>query len=124
MNENQTNESQISPSTVPVEDPFDRFWRHYPRKVSKAAAKRKWATVLKAGTDPEVIIAAAAAFAAFVASERTEPRFVKHPDAWLNKGCWEDELVPSGRSAAKASRTLADKRVQYERVLGMLGEAS
>jgi len=35
LNENQLNENQIFPSTVPVEDPFDRFWQHYPRKVSR-----------------------------------------------------------------------------------------
>lgn len=124
LNENHLNESQISPSTVPVEDPFDRFWQHYPRKVSKVAARRKWATITKGVVDPEAIIAGAEAFAAFVKAEGTEPRFIKHPDVWLNKGCWEDELEPSSERTARRSRTLADKSAQYERVLNRLGAAS
>jgi len=104
LNENQLNENQISPSTVPVEDPFDRFWQHYPRKVSKIAARRKWATITKGVVDPEAIIAGAEAFAAFVKAEGTEPRFIKHPDVWLNKGCWEDELIPT--SPARGEQTL------------------
>ena len=104
MNENQLNENQISPSTVPVKDPFDRFWQHYPRKVSKVAARRKWATITKGVVDPEAIIAGAEAFAAFVKAEGTEPRFIKHPDVWLNKGCWEDELFPT--SPARGEQTL------------------
>lgn len=124
LNENQLNENQISPSTVPVEDPFDRFWQHYPRKVSKVAARRKWATITKGGVDPEAVIAGAAAFAAFTKADQTEPRFIKHPDVWLNKGCWEDELEPSSERTARRSRTLADKSAQYERVLNRLGAAS
>lgn len=124
LNENQLNENQISPSTVPVEDPFDRFWQHYPRKVSKVAARRKWATITKGVVDPEAIIAGAEAFAAFVKAEGTEPRFIKHPDVWLNKGCWEDELEPASERTASRSRTLADKSAQYERVLNRLGAAS
>lgn len=104
LNENQLNENQISPSTVPVEDPFDRFWQHYPRKVSKVAARRKWATITKGVVDPEAIIAGAEAFAAFVKAEGTEPRFIKHPDVWLNKGCWGDELIPT--SPARGEQTL------------------
>lgn len=104
LNENHLNESQISPSTVPVEDPFDRFWQHYPRKVSKVAARRRWATIIKSGVDPEAVIAGAAAFAAFTKADQTEPRFIKHPDVWLNKGCWEDELIPA--SPARGERTL------------------
>jgi len=104
LNENQLNENQIFPSTVPVEDTFDRFWQHYPRKVSKIAARRKWATITKGVVDPEAIIAGAEAFAAFVKAEGTEPRFIKHPDVWLNKGCWEDELIPT--SPARGEQTL------------------
>jgi len=124
LNENHLNENQISPSTVPVEDPFDRFWQHYPRKVSKIAARRKWATIIKSGVDPEAVIAGAAAFAAFTKADQTEPRFIKHPDVWLNKGCWEDELEPSSERTPRRSRTLADKSAQYERVLNRLGAAS
>ena len=124
MNENQLNENQIFPSTVPVEDPFDRFWQHYPRKVSKIAARRKWDAAIKSGVDAEDIISAAEAFAAFVKADQTEPRFIKHPDVWLNKGCWEDELEPASERTARRSRTLADKSAQYERVLNRLGAAS
>lgn len=70
-------------------DRFPDFWSAYPLKKSKQAAKRRWDTLIKRGTDPAEIIAGANSYAAEVRD--VEARFMKHPDGWLNAGRWEDE---------------------------------
>jgi hypothetical protein len=71
---------------------FEEFWRAYPRKVAKEAARRAFAA---AGVDPELLIAGAKRYANERAGE--DPKFTKHPATWLNKGCWEDEASsPNG----------------------------
>jgi len=69
-------------------DPFDEFWRSYPRKVAKGAARKAFAAALKK-TDAATLIAGAARYGG--ATAQTEPRFIKHPASWLNGECWNDE---------------------------------
>jgi hypothetical protein len=76
---------------------FDRFLSVYPKRINKKAALARWQTAVKAGTDPERIIAGAAAYAEWVRASGTEPKFVKAPDAWLNAGKWDDELPEIGK---------------------------
>lgn len=80
-----TNSICISDSCLSL---FDDFWDKYPRKTGKTAAQRAWAKVVK-HTDPKVIIAAAADYAASPAAR--DPKYVKYPATWLNAGCWEDD---------------------------------
>lgn len=69
---------------------FDAWWDLYPKKVNKAAAKSKWASVVKA-VEPEVLMAGLRAYVADVAARGIERQYVKGPDTWLNKGCWADD---------------------------------
>lgn len=81
---------------------FDEFWRAYPRRVEKAAARKAFAKVVAAGIDPQVLTEAAAAYAALPGRET---RFTKHPTTWLNQGCWDDELAPvEGSTPADRTR--------------------
>lgn len=73
------------------DDAFERFWAVYPRKVAKKAAKAKWDTAIKTN-DPEAIINGATTYAKKCQAERTEKKFIKQPDGWLNAGRWEDEI--------------------------------
>lgn len=66
-------------------DPFDEFWKHYPRKVEKQDARKAWRSALKKTTASELIDAVKAY------PFGTDPQFVKHAATWLNKGCWADE---------------------------------
>ena len=68
-------------------DRFDEFWAVYPKRVGKGQAGKAWAKAIKLA-DPQVIIAAAAAFRD---SPRRSPDFTKHPATWLNAQCWTDE---------------------------------
>lgn len=74
---------------------FDAFWSVYPRKASKAGARKAWDKAVKK-TNPRAIIAGAERY-------RDDPNrvdeFTKHAPTWLNGECWDDEpLPPRGRS--------------------------
>lgn len=69
---------------------FDEFWDKYPSRGdaphSEKAAHSAFDAVVKSGTDPAVLIAAAMAYAAYCRKERVEPRFVKAAAKFLKDG--------------------------------------
>lgn len=71
---------------------FNEFWRVYPKRVGKASAFSRWQIVTRE-IEPQLVIAAAARYAAYVEAQRTEPQYVKYPEGWLSAGRWEDELA-------------------------------
>lgn len=90
--ERKKEETPSSPATPPME--FDSFWAIYPKKVAKQAALKAWTKATK-HVDPETITAGAKRYAEFTANERTEKKFIKSPDGWLNAGRWEDDTEPA-----------------------------
>jgi hypothetical protein len=86
---------------------FAEFWATYPRRTAKRAAANAYRSALNRGTDPQLIIKAAAA-------HRDQPgrdlKFTKHPATWLNGDCWLDELEPH--------LTRTDQRVAQAREAG------
>lgn len=72
---------------------FSEFWKVYPRKVAKEAARRMYCRALKI-VDPETILRGATRYAD--ERSREDPKFTKHPATWLNAGCWDDETTPQG----------------------------
>lgn len=66
---------------------FAAFWKAYPRKVAKGAARAAFGKALKK-VDPQVLIAAAGAYAT---DPQRKPDYTKHPATWLNAECWEDQ---------------------------------
>lgn len=79
---------ETNPSPPPAApDLFDAFWKVYPAKKGKIAAKKAWARAIKVAT-PDEIIAGAMVY-------RTDARvlagYVKDPATWLNGGHWSDE---------------------------------
>ncbi len=104
-----------------VEDPFERFWKSFPsgRKTAKAKAKAAFKRCVKK-TDPEVIIAAAAEYAA---SDVGKGQYVKGPEPWLNGGCWDDDRRAwnqgsgSPTTGSAAQKTLKAAERARERLL-------
>lgn len=86
---------------------FDEFYDAYPKHVDRAGAERKYAAAIKTGVSHEDIVAGAKRYAVRCVSEKTEARFIKSPEAWLNKGCWADEgvnlskVLPAGNDFRK-----------------------
>ena len=68
-------------------DPFDEFWKNYPRKVSKPEARKAYAKALKA-TDADTILNGLMKH--IPEWSRTELRFVPHAATWLNGERWAD----------------------------------
>ena len=89
----------------PVADPsaFDRFWKEYPRKVTKGRAVMAFKAAIKK-TTVENMIDALTKQKAHRASKGPKD-FVpdwKHPASWLNGECWADELdVPAKKQSAE-----------------------
>lgn len=87
-------ESKAIPKRV-VDEAFARFWSAYPRKVSKGDAAKVFARLAKApDADLEAIVAGAERYRDDGARKRSEIKFTKHPDRWLNAQCWLDEPTP------------------------------
>ncbi len=88
--------SRPSPARKQSPDGFDSFWRAYPRKVAKDAARRAYSKALESATPAELL-----AGAERLAEERArEPdptkreKFTPHPATWLNGERWKDAPAP------------------------------
>lgn len=77
-----------SNSYLSVPDRFDEFWQVYPNRKARGAAARAWKAAIKKA-DPDVIIAAAEAYAA---DPKRDPQFTAHGSTWLNAERWLDEV--------------------------------
>lgn len=67
---------------------FDLFWLEYPRKVSKIAAQKAWASTVKVDDLAPLMAAIAAQSATW-----GDPKFIAHPATWIGQRRWEDETT-------------------------------
>ncbi len=74
-----------------VDEAFDLFWRFYPRRQKKVAAKRVWAKI------PRVVSHLYDILAAIEKQKKSaqwqDLRFVPLPSTWLFNHQWEDEVM-------------------------------
>jgi MarR family len=74
---------------------FETFWRIYPSRRPhphpKEPAALKFAAALKLGVEPEDIIAGAKRYAAYVAREVRDPRYIVQAATWLHQKRWNDQ---------------------------------
>lgn len=92
----------VLPSSSPSStDAFDEFWKAYPRREAKQAARKAWANAIKAAP-AAVIIAGAERY-------RDDPNrtaeFTAHPATWLNAHRWEDDPLPARGATTPATKT-------------------
>lgn len=76
-------------------DAFEAWWRHYPRKVGKDAARTAYAAARKRGaTDAEL--------AAALQRQRwpSDPQFIPHARTWLTQGRWQDDPTAAAPPAS------------------------
>lgn len=86
----------FAPFSDPVDQAFEEFWEAYPkgrRVSSKAKNLAKFRTAVKNGADPQVIVDAIKARAAWYIQEGTQPQHQKTSMPWLNGEHWCDEVV-------------------------------
>ena len=72
----------------------NRFYAAYPKKVDPKDAKAKFVRLAQSGVDPEMIIAAASKFADAHRLAGTDPKFIRAPAVWLNKGGYDSQDLP------------------------------
>ena len=115
------------PGPAPDPDPFEAFWRVYPRHVAKADAHKAWRAALKHKVSARTIIDAAGRYAEAVRDG--DPRYVKYPASWLRAACYDDDptelrLVHSRSSPGPAPyRNPVDQSAYYEPITTNHGAA-
>lgn len=94
--------SNISTKNDELDDSFDAFWKHYPKKVDKQKAKAafKKAIAKRTITVDELIVA--------VERQKKSRQwqnidYVPNPTTWLNGSRWEDDL-PEAKATRKNNR--------------------
>jgi hypothetical protein len=69
------------------------------KKLTRAIIEGRRRDGLKA--TPQELLAGVIRYAAVMTGK--DPRYVKHPTTWLNKGCWTDEHAEPGGFGGRAS---------------------
>lgn len=69
------------------EQDFERFWKHYPRKVGKLAARKAFDKAMKYGVTLDRLLEG---IAAYVQHKPSYADFC-HASTWLRAGRWMDE---------------------------------
>lgn len=69
---------------------FEDFWKSYPKKTGKQKAISCYEKALKTATH-ETIMKGLYRYNQFLKMNKTEEKYIKHPQTWLNAGCWLDE---------------------------------
>ncbi|MEJ1938608.1 hypothetical protein WDZ92_51085 [Nostoc sp. NIES-2111] len=69
-----------------AEDAFEEWWKEYPRKVQKDAARKEFAAALKRGTTSAELLVA-------LRRQRwpEDVRYIVYPARWLKRGSWQDD---------------------------------
>jgi hypothetical protein len=70
-------------------DSFEDWYKEYPRKISKANAKKSYLSALKK-VDKDILLSSVKNFSIVVKNNNTEEKFIPHPSTWLNQERWED----------------------------------
>jgi len=81
--------SESKSKQEPREDAFDVFWKAYPKKVGKEAARKSFA---KVKVPVDTLIAAVDAQKKSAQWTKDNGQYIPNPATWLNQGRWEDEI--------------------------------
>ena len=83
------------------EEAFGRFWGSYPHRPGdpRKPAHDRFVAKVKAGADPEAIVAGAIAFARKRAGE--DPKFTPQAKTWLNEERWTSETTAQPATPAE-----------------------
>jgi hypothetical protein len=103
--ETESKTSKRTSVQAELEREFDEFWKVYPRKEGKQAAKRRYVTARRS-YPAEVIFKGAQAYA--LMSLGKDKQFVKMAQGWLGDGRFEDASGPATSPLAPRSLTPAE----------------
>lgn len=89
----KTKTQNTPPRSAQGLDRFDEFYDAYPRHIDRKDAEKAWSKAIRSHP-PDLIIAATKRYAATCRGK--DPKFIKYPATWLNKGGYLDEPEPLG----------------------------
>ena len=75
-----------------IDADFETFWKEYPRKTGKGAAKRAFEKALQKGATLESLVSAVRRQKCGSQWTRDGGQYIPHPATWLNQERWEDEV--------------------------------
>lgn len=105
------------PPIPPKGDAFERFWKAYPKKVGKEAARKAFG---KVKVPVESLLTAIDRQKCGSQWTAENGRFIPNPATWLNQGRWEDEVVEATKAPSvpqvNAGENLARMRAYAERM--------
>ena len=94
-----------------IDEVFNEFWKHYPRKINKAAAKQSFATALTKEKGC-VIIKGAKEYSESVKPD--EIRFVPYPRTWLRQERWSEKPETEIPEMNGMKKALEELGLSYE----------
>lgn len=78
------------------DDAFETFWKAYPRKVGKDAARKAWKKKGCTVNLLEKMLVTLEAQRQCKQWQKEDGQFIPHPSTWLNEGRWDDEVETFG----------------------------
>ena len=84
------NECYIPPKSPKGDDAFEMFWKAYPKKVGKGAAKKAFS---KVKVPVETLVSAVNRQKCSLQWSKDDGQYIPLPTTWLNQGRWEDEIT-------------------------------
>jgi hypothetical protein len=90
--EGETDIGAVANATRPSDDPFDEFWKAYPKRQGanpSAPARKKWDAAIKSGADPGLIIKAIKSGIGFDPA-KINTEYIPRASTWLNEQRWRE----------------------------------
>ena len=78
--------------TASLKNGFDLFWKEYPRRVSKGAAEKAWASLKPDEPLVQIILEAVRRARETEQWKKESGQFIPYPATWLRAKGWEDEI--------------------------------
>lgn len=101
-------EREIEEEKESCSNEFERFWEVYPRRVAKKLAEKALTKALRETTIESILDA--------VRKQRdswTDPKFIPHPNAWLDAGRWSDQVNGEAKRPLPSSEEMERIRANY-----------
>ena len=84
---------------------FDTFWKAYPRKVAKGAARTAWDRTKNIRPSLDILLEAIEKQKQQEQWQKDGGTYIPHPATWLRQERWDDEVIID--ITPKTSQTLA-----------------
>ena len=94
-------------------DKFETFWKEYPKKVGKGAARTAFAKAIKKAK-LETLIEAVRKQRQGSQWKKDEGRYIPNPSTWLNQERWEDEVDTNGSSTGHSEEPGLQRLTDWE----------